>query len=117
MSETSSNSETLSSCSSTNSDSFSASELLQLIGILLLPTGSEEDLDITEWKDFDIISLLENTYNYFEFDSSTFKLGFGKIISFVNTNRRLIKRRRVNLGKIEDDKLRLLITDGLNELS
>lgn len=117
MSDTSSDTLSSSSSSSTDSNCFNSSDLLQVLGILLLPTGSEEDLDIIEWKDSEIIDLLENIYNYFEFESSNFKSGFSKIISFINTNRKLIRKRRVNLNRIEDDKLRLLITDGLNDLS
>ncbi len=106
-----------SSSSSTDTETFSSSGLLQVIAILLLPTGSDDELDIVEWKDSDIIELLENLYEYFEFDSSNFKTGFAKIVAFVNMNRKPMKRRRLNLNKIEDDKLRLLITDGLNDLS
>ena len=117
MSDASSETLSSSSCSSTESNCFSASDLLQLIGILLLPTGSEEDLDIIEWKDSDIIELLENLYEYFDFDSSNFKSGFAKIISFININRKFVKKRRVNLNRMEDEKLRLIVTDGLNDLS
>lgn len=74
MSDTSSDTLSSSSCSSTDSNCFSASDLLQIIAIFLLPTGSEDDLDIVEWKDSDIIELLENLYEYFDFDSSNFKL-------------------------------------------
>jgi hypothetical protein len=116
MSDTSSNSSNASS-SSSESDSFDASDLLQVIAILMLPNGSDEDLDIVAWKDSDIIELLEQLFDYFEFDDCNFKLGFGKIIAFINNNRKFIKKRRVNLNKIDNDKLRLLIADGLNEMS
>ena len=47
------NSESSSSSSSSASDAteFDQAELLEIIAILLLPSGSEVDLEITKWKD------------------------------------------------------------------
>ncbi len=54
MSDTSSSS----SNASTDSDTFNRSELLDIIAILLLPKDAKVDLEITTWKDKDLIELL-----------------------------------------------------------
>ena len=116
------NSDTCSSTSSSSSSSSSATnfnqvELLEIMAILLLPSGSEVDLEITKWKDIEIIELIHQIYEYFDFEDEDLKIGFAKIISFINNNRKEIKKRRVNLNKIDNDTLRLLIVDGMSDVN
>jgi hypothetical protein len=112
MSDTSSSS----SNASSDSDTFNQSELLDIIAILLLPKDAKVDLEITTWKDKDLIELLTLLFENYTFDDCNFKQGFGKIITFINTNRKVLekKRRVFNLDKIEDDRLYQIISDGLD---
>ena len=107
------------SSSSSNSDAteFIQAELLEIIAISLLPSGSEVALEITKWKDVEIIDLLEQFYHYFDFEDEDLKIGFAKIITFINNNRKEMKKRRVNLNKIDNDTLRLLIVDGMSDVN
>ena len=113
------NSDSSSSSSSSSSDAteFDQTELLEIIAILLLPSGSEVDLEMTKWKDSDVLELIEQLYQYYDFDDDDLKIGFAKIITFINNNRKEIKKRRVNLNKIDNDTLRLLIVDGLSDVN
>ena len=104
-------SSTSSSSSSTDTTEFNQAEVLEIIAILLLPSGSEVALEIIKWKDIELIELIEQLYHYFDFEDEDLKIGFAKIITFINNNRKEMKKRRVNLNKIDDDTLRLLIVD------
>ena len=107
-------------CSSSSSSSecnFDQSDLLEIIAILLLPIGSTEDLDIVRSKDSDVIALIEELYAYFEFEDDDLKLGFAKIVNFINQNRKELSKRRINMNKFENDELATLISDGLNDIN
>ena len=114
---TNSDSSSSSSSSSSVATEFDQTELLEIIAILLLPSGSEVDLEMTKWKDSDVLELIEQLYQYYDFDDDDLKIGFAKIITFINNNRKEIKKRRVNLNKIDNDTLRLLIVDGLSDVN
>jgi hypothetical protein len=111
MSDTSSSSN-----ASSDSDTFNQSELSDIIAILLLPKDAKVDLEITKWKDKDLSELLTLLFENYTFDDCNFKQGFGKIITFINTNRKVLekKRRVFNLDRIEDDRLYQIISDGLD---
>ena len=107
-------------CSSSSSSSecnFDQVDLLEIIAILLLPVGSIEDLDIVRSKDTDVIDLIEQLYEYFEFEDDDLKLGFAKIVNFINQNRKELSKRRINMNKFENDDLATLISDGLNDIN
>ena len=114
---TNSDSSSSSSFSSSDATEFDQTELLEIIAILLLPSGSEVDLEMTKWKDSDVLELIDQLYQYYDFDDDDLKIGFAKIITFINNNRKEIKKRRVNLNKIDNDTLRLLIVDGLSDVN
>ena len=113
------NSDSSSSSSSSSSDAteFDQTELLEIIAILLLPSGSEVNLEMTKWKDSEVLELIEQLYQYYGFEDDDLKIGFAKIITFINNNRKEIKKRRVNLNKIDNNTLRLLIADGMSDVN
>ena len=107
-------------CSSSSSSSecnFDQADLLEVIAILLLPIGSMEDLDIVRSKDSDVIDLIEQLYEYLEFEDDDLKLGFAKIVNVINENRKELSKRRINMSKFENDDLAALISDGLNDIN
>ncbi len=108
---------TSSSSSSSESENvkFDQDDLLDIIAILLLPAGAEEELEITKQKDAELIDLLTQLYKVYEFDDCIFKYGLAKIVSFINLNRKSLGKHKVNLNKIDDDDLKGLIVDGLRE--
>src|SRR5215216_5430045 len=112
-----SDSSSTSSSSSSDSTEFYQTELLEIIAILLVPSGSEVDLEMTKWKDSEVLELIEQLYHYYDFDDNDLKIGFAKIITFINNNKKEIKKRRVNLNKIENNTLRLLIADGMSDVN
>ena len=110
---TNSDSSSSSSSSSSNPTNFNQTELLEII----LPSGSEVDLEMTKWKDSEVLELIEQLYHYYDFDDEDLKIGFAKVITFINNNRKEIKKRRVNLNKIDNNTLRLLIADGMSDVN
>jgi hypothetical protein len=105
-----------SSTSSSSSSDFNTTDLLDIIGILLLPLESLADLDIVKFKDADITDLLEQLYEHFEFENEHVKVGFAKIVQFVNNNRKECNKRRINVKNIENEQFREIVTEGLKIL-
>ena len=98
-----------SSSSSSNDFDFDQADLLEVIGILLLPIGTRKEFDIVAAKDGDIIELLEQLYGYYDVDDDDVKLWFAKIVNFINNNRKDLGKRRLNM--------KTLITEGLNDIN
>ena len=80
-----------SSIASVESSDFDNSQLLQVIQILMLPNVSFIDLELTSCKDKDISELFLDLLDYFVIDLDSVSSGFGKIIHFINGNRKLEK--------------------------
>ena len=50
---------------------------------------------MTKWKDSEVLELIEQLYQYYDFEDDDLKIGFAKIITFINNNRKEIKKSKV----------------------
>ena len=98
---------------STESVSLEQDDLLQIIQILMLPAGSLFDLDITRWKDVLVVEMITDLHSKTEIEGCYFASAAAKIITFINTNRVDLRKRRVNLKYFEDEELKNMIKNAL----
>ena len=94
---------------------FDNNELLQLIQILMLPNDEMVDFDLVEYKDKDLVELFCNLYQEFCIDVDFIGDGMGKIVKWINFNRTQNGKRKFNLNKINDEKLKILIQNGIGD--
>ena len=103
---------------SLNTSDFNAQELLSVIQVLLLPANTREpNLQILDWKDNEIIELIERLNEFFFLEKRQLQCDYSLIIDFVNKNRKCLRKRKVRLNKLKDQELKHSIEAGLKELN
>jgi hypothetical protein len=60
-------------------------------------------MNLVEWKDADIVDLIESLGENVEIDDACFGEGAAAIIAFINNNRKCVKRRKIRMNLIQDN--------------